>query len=240
MSDIRSLTLEIQTSEAFTIRSRLVAIQFTCSIFRRNSRDLLRLLEGFRNAEPRIPIWDIERREDLDIVGHEIGRLLHNYVAAAMTIREHTRNRIRYHYEGTEFFDTYQNQIDTRFASNGLARFIQGLRNYMLHYTLPYTQAQLQILPTGEGNQVTLESSMLLDVDTLLEWDEWDQHAREFISSEPEGLSIEPFVTEYSQMVLEFHVWLDTSLQGMHSEELAWLEEKGNELRALGESQGYS
>jgi hypothetical protein len=239
MSEIKRRALEIRNSEAFSIRNRIEALQITFSIFRRNSEDLQRLLEGFRTAEPRVPVWNIDRRGDLDTIGHEIGRLLHNYVAAAMTIREHTRNLIRYHYEGAEFINLYQAQIDMRFTDNHLARFIQHLRIYMLHYALPYMQAQLQILPTGEGNQVTLESSMLLDPDALLEWKNWDQYSRDFIESQADGINIATFVSEYTQMVLDFHIWLDATLQELHKDELDWLEKKGTELLELGEKEGY-
>lgn len=71
-------------------------------------------------------------------------RGLHNYVASAMTLVEHTR-RVMRDRSGpiVEEFERRKQEV----VANQEVPFIQGLRNYVLHHSLPFVGHQVRLQP---------------------------------------------------------------------------------------------
>lgn len=110
---------------------------------------------------------------------HELLRLLHNYLAAVVTLVDHTRNLVR-GYEGTAMAEEYEHRLE-KVRTAGLSRFMAKFRVYLLHYSLPPIGSQVQVTPDGE--KITL----FLNRDLAMEWPDWPAAAREFLGVQPES-----------------------------------------------------
>lgn len=122
-------------------------------IFRGNYRQLKRALDELAKPEVALKIWTDD--EQLEMISLQIIRLLHNYLAAAYTLKDHTY-KVREIYEDTRFLEEYEAKKREAFADSPLSQFIQRFRNYTLHAGLPFTSTEMNL---GSG-----ETSIHLDV----------------------------------------------------------------------------
>jgi len=110
----------------------------TYGVFKGNARELQGYLDRHSDPAVALPIWDLKHRERLHDFLDEVGRLLHNYLAAVGSLRDHTRI----------LWDTYlaedpayTEKVQATFAESGCCVFVQDLRNYTLHNQLPVAHA---------------------------------------------------------------------------------------------------
>jgi hypothetical protein len=90
----------------------------------------------------------------------EVGRRLHNVIAAAKSLADHCRNTARALYAESEFLTRYQTKIEETSDKSPVSRFVGDLRNYILHYRgSPIV-----------GRVGTHGADIVLDRQRLLEW----------------------------------------------------------------------
>lgn len=131
---------------------RWEGVMRTLDVHERNGRELGELLgrvanspelgiEMFQNTAPPIVREQIEA---------EVDQRLHNHVASAATLVDHTR-RMLTKYEDTRFFDAFEARRSS-ISNSRVARFIKDLRNYSLHRELPFVGNTVTIGRTSEGS----------------------------------------------------------------------------------------
>jgi hypothetical protein len=101
---------------------------------------------------------------------------------------EHTRIFMREQYGETPIIDRYQAKLESDLANNPLVRFVQDLRNYMLHKSLPDSEMYIDFrsnpdLPPGGGE---LSTGIRIRAAPLLAWTRWSAPARAFIENSGE------------------------------------------------------
>ena len=185
------------------------------SILSGNFAELSKALLHFENFKNALELMDQNNRKATEKYHNEIIRLLHNFIASAMTLVAHTRNFIKNNYSGTEIFHLYTNKVKNEFVGDGLSKFIQDLRNFILHRKLPYTGLTLK---------ADLETTVDLDRDLMLDWHGWTKLSRSYLSSQPEKIRIYDFVDAYAQKVDAFNHWLNREIQDYHKKDLEELD----------------
>src|SRR3984893_15203246 len=177
-----------------------------------------------------IPMKDsvLDNREARQQTHREVTRRVHNFVAASLTLVEHTRIFMREHYSNTPILDQYQAKVDAELVNAPLVKFVQDLRNFMLHNGLPDSEMFLYFqsnpdLPNGGG---VLTTGIRIRAAPLLEWSRWSIPARTFIESSGEFVDIRTFAEAYTDKIVSFHDWLQGELDQFHLADL-------DELRAL-------
>jgi hypothetical protein len=165
----------------------------------------------------------------------EINRLVHNFVAGSMSLIEHTRQFMREHYAGTALEGAYHDRVKADFASEPVAKFVQDLRNYMVHKGLPSSQMFLAFDSAhnspGTGGELT--TGVRYQTDVLLDWGGWTATAKAYLVAAGEHLDIHTFAESYLEKVLLFHAWLDSELQQYHAADLAQLKAMHDEYARL-------
>ena len=110
----------------------------------------------------------------------EVTRLLQNFVAAVSALVEHSRRlHGRLCYKPSSKFPEYEEEVRQRFADAEVIQFVQGLRNYCLHYRTPgigTTMTLVDLKNERFEKKVTLAKPDLLDF-------EWNAPARRFLES---------------------------------------------------------
>jgi hypothetical protein len=208
---------------------------FSVNIFLINAQELTSIINRVRDPYEGLRLWNVGNREAQAQVHREVNRLVHNFVAAAHTLVEHTRVFMREHYATTPMQQVYLKKIKDDFTNLPLARFVQDLRNYILHRGLPasdyYFYADQDPDEPEEGQTFTM--GIRYKTSDLLEWDGWKPPAREYLTSIGEHLDIHVFTDEYVQRVVNFHQWLDEELNNFHSDDLAQLRSLQSQLRNM-------
>jgi len=198
---------------------------FSLNIFRRNAEELIEATRNVRDPDQGLRLMALENREAGLQAHREINRLVHNFVAGSKSLIDHTRQFIREHYAGTALESTYDDRVKADFASEPVAKFVQDLRNYMVHKGLPNSQMFLHFDNTstapGAGGELT--TGVHYETSALLEWDGWTAPAKTYIREAGEHLDIHTLAESYLEQVLRFHAWLDLELQQFHTADLAQL-----------------
>ncbi len=102
-----------------------------------NAQELIEIARRMNDPDEGIRLMSVANREAGSQTHREVTRRVHNFVAAALTLVEHTRIFMRKNYSDTPILDRYQTKIDADFKDEPLVQFVQNLRNYILHNGLP-------------------------------------------------------------------------------------------------------
>ena len=203
---------------------------FTLNIFRMNAQELIEITRRVNDPDEAIRLMAVDNKEAGKQTHREVTRRAHNFVAAALTLVDHTRIFMRENYSDLPIAAHYQSKVEADLASNPLVRFVKDLRNYMLHKGLPNSEMYLNF--KSDANRPDgglLETGIRIKTAPLLEWDNWSNEARRYIESCGEFVDLRTMAENYTDKILAFHSWLHDELDRFHSADL-------DELRALEEA----
>ena len=192
---------------------------FSYNIFQGNMNELLAALGMLDNFSVGMKLMSENYREDGIQFHREANRLFHNFLASAMTLINHTRNFMKRRYKDMPVFQAYTQKVQSDLANDPLCRFIQELRNYLLHNELPHSSMSLKIERDKKA-----ESTISIDIEKLLEWQEWSKVGRSYLENCSKVIKMSVFVSEYCKKIIEFHKWLDEALISAHKKQLDELE----------------
>jgi hypothetical protein len=85
--------------------------------------------------------------------------------------------------------------------------FVQDLRNYTLHRSLPFLGHSLRIDNLNTTAQ-TFESEIELSVEDLLTWDRWRAGSRRYLKGVGDRLHLRALVRHHGELVYEHNRWL--------------------------------
>lgn len=210
---------EVHASKGMTYLTHKRQRAFTFNIFQMNSQELLDVTRRVNDPEEGLRLMTLDNQAAGEHIHREVTRRIHNFVAAALTLVEHTRIFIREHYSSSSISIAYQKKIDDEFANDPLAKFVQGLRNYMLHNGLPPSEMYLQFSKQGqEGGRI--ETGVRLRTDKILEWEKWTAGAREYLVQCGEYIDIHSFAAAYTEKAISLNIWLQATLEEFHSADI--------------------
>jgi len=194
---------------------QLEALRGSYRMFTGNYRELIDLLDIVENPVVAIPLKDAKRRAESLKVLEAITRLLHNFLASAKSLIDHTRTHMQSLYKGQCFLSEYETRVADQFASSPVQRFVQDLRNYALHYALPVT-GSLFSWESTEG----LNIAYYINAVELRKWDRWSPEGLQYLNAFQEILPIKQLASDYFSLVDAFYKWLDKRQQEINSEKL--------------------
>lgn len=94
------------------------------------------------------------------------------------------------------------------FKDNPENGFIQGLRNYIQHRSLPLIESQNSIsLKFGESD-FDVNHSLYLYKNKLLEWEGWNSQAKKYLSEQVEKVAIKEIIKSNFLHIQGFYQWL--------------------------------
>jgi hypothetical protein len=198
-------------------------------IFKKNHKELTEALDLIE-SDPEGIVMDYRRNPDLLYkMLAEVARTTHNFIASALTLVEHTRNVFKKLYKETGKFKDYQSRVNSDFKDDSLSQFIQGLRQYFLHYKLPDLLTRSEEI-IGEKE---VKISVNLIKEDLLAFDGWNPQAKEFIRSFESNINILSIINEYKEKVVEFHGWFTKRQEEIHLKEFDNFKQLNNEYIGL-------
>lgn len=220
------LYARIHSSPGMKFLNDLHARSFSLNIFQMNALELMEATRKVRDPDLGPPLMFEANREAGQQAHRELNRHIHNFVASAKSLVDHTRVFLKVSYAESPVLETIQLKIKSIFSESPVTAFVHDLRNYMVHKGLPNSHMFLewhQDPSAGSGPQVT--SGIRFDTQSLAEWSSWTAPARRYMEQCGEHIDIHRFTDEYVVAVTRFHAWLEHTLREHHSAELAELED---------------
>jgi hypothetical protein len=221
IADPSTLFKAIHSAPGMAHIARSHSRSFSLNIFQRNAEELIAAAQNVRDPEHGLELMAVANKEAGEQAHREINRFIHNFVASAKSLVEHTRNFIKEHYSGTILQHAYNARVKADFSSAPIAQFVEDLRDYMLHKGLPNSGFFFEFDSAAATDFIT---GVRYRTDMLLEWSRWSPPAKIYIKAAGEYLHIHIFVESYLEKVLQFHAWLEIELQQHHREDLAQLQ----------------
>lgn len=175
-------------------------------VFVRNTTELVDLL-NIPASNPVVSMQLIgDDREATASYWEQLDQRLHNQLASAVSLVDHTRRLLRYFEDVPALGKEYaaRNERVTQMAETV---FLRDLRNYLLHYGAPpivQTVTLGGLSDSGTGHVLKLSASK------LLEWSKWGAPAKDYLASFPQrdGPILGRDVVAYGNAMSELFGWL--------------------------------
>jgi hypothetical protein len=224
---------ELLASEAWQLERRIKQFELSLEVFTRNYRELDAAIVAHLPQPTSIQSiaafsQDHAVRNEQQV---EITRLLHNFVAAALTLIDTTRVFYRQEYESNGLMADYEATKDRFFAKDGPSHLVKGLRQFTQHVQLPLitSHLHLSVEPPGFAAEVRLKCQTL-----LRHKDCWSGVAKEYLRSQGETFDVRRLIAEYHQRITDFYNWFAGRQREIHAEEMEYLNRVRQEMSRLG------
>jgi hypothetical protein len=177
-------------------------------IFQRNTTEILDLVNlPSRDLSVALRLMGDDQEENQPF-WEEFDQRLHNHVAAAVSLVDHTR-RLSDHCETDAYtiMEEYRKRNDkVRLMTE--AAFLRDLRNYLLHYGVPPV---IQSLTFQRGAESPGAHHVIkLSSTRLLQWQKWKANSRAYLAAfgDRDGPVLGRDVATYANAMLELYRWL--------------------------------
>ena len=222
---------EIMAMPEYRLRQQLLAFNTSIYIFDQNFAELHRLIDFLLNSREGQMLTAERNRDKLRKVQIDIIRRLHNFVAASLSLVDHTRNLYKKIYADNGLFSEYQARVDGEFVTDPLSQFVKCLRHYCQHYRAPDIGIKVSVTQSEDGMVEQRQSVLILD--DLKTFDKWNSTAKKYMSSLQEDVDILEVATFYREKVMAFYQWFQSRQLEIHSAELERFKAKQTEFALL-------
>lgn len=206
----------------------LQEINISIEIFQRNYVALYTILTFLAQDERANHLFAVRNHDKFLQAGKEVVFYLHNYVASALSLADHSRNL----YEGRlnksiQPFPGYKERKDKEFKDDPLARFVLCLRQYCQHHKA----SSISVLSTYSGERWV--RNVQLPLSSLLTFSGWNHEAKIYLSTVKGGVDIQQVATVYHDKVIAFHHWVQEQHEKIYAEDFHRFREKEREVLLL-------
>ena len=197
---------------------RALQFDFSLSLFRRNHDELRLFLACLAAPRNGYSMLGVENRWLVHEAMLEVTCLLHNFVAAAKSLVDHSRVVYRDLYEPRGAIPEYQAEVDRRFKHDPLSKFIAGLREMSQHQRLPNVTTEFHFENQAPGGGTAFETRLQLKVADLLRYSGWTTPARHYLESADKTIDIAAVTRDYWDHVVAFYDWFRQQQRAVHGD----------------------
>jgi len=205
LEELLRLPEEPEPSPALEFMRRREALLISYSVFVGNYRELTERLKLVENPHVAINLWTVKLDVEFEKVRDEVTRLLHNFLASALSLLDHIKVHMEKLYEGSDLFAEYTSRRREHVFSTPVYRFVYDLRQYAIHNKLPLVGRIFSFHKT-RGIRI----SYFLDVGELKRSKKkrWSAEARQYMDTYGGQLPLRQLAMEYFPVMNEFYKWL--------------------------------
>lgn len=227
--ELLSRQLAVRDSRGWALRREILAVDRTDQVFHGNDRELSVYLAAQAAPERALELWKVGSPEFEPFLD-EVDRLLHNYLSAVASLRDHQRRlwKKKHPPDDPVVAAEYDIQRATAFA-DPVCAFVQDLRNYTLHRQLPVAQGQLHVDVQGD----VFDAGVTLVRDQLLEGVRWSTDAKKYLSAAPDAIRLRETVASYTDAVEQFYRWFAPAFVTAHRVDFDELEALEQDIERL-------
>jgi hypothetical protein len=229
---VESGTNEANSRRRFELQQKLLAmpehkrlsqidqLQYSIWVFEQNYLELKNIVAQILSAQERLHLTKRNNRILFEAFMMELTRRLHNFIAGAASLIDHTREIHTHHYEKLGLFSEYKSEVQTRFGNWSLALFVKRLRNFMLHFGLPGLALETRIIDMKTEQMV---HTLTIPKKNLLESGfDWTGKAKEYIATyADDSIDVWYIVDNYHTHVVKFYDWFAQKQREIHRDDYA-------------------
>ena len=213
VTDIQSLHDELDASKGKEYYELMNDVGRAERMQQENYRDLM---DAITHYECNPGIWTWGDDEEIQEALVDFTRALHNYLAMAMSLRDHTY-RVKDKLKKDGFDDDYQEML-RKTGLSSTAPFIYDLRNHVQHRRIPVATGRNNT-SVGRNRSTQQSAEVLLDKSGLLEGDKWSDESLDFLDNLDSKFSIRSTVEEHQESTEEFNKWFIEELNTLYGDE---------------------
>lgn len=219
----------IQSAPGQLVLNEIRSLSWSTYTFEENFQELLGALKSVEDPA-NAPLMFMRNRSLLAELQREVARLLHNFVASVQSLIDHTRISARSLYaDARPHLAEYQRRIDSTFKEDPLSQFVRGLRQYSLHYRLPFIGWVMSFSnPSQTANQ-----AFFLNTSVLQEFDGWPGPAKKFLADAGDRIDLIDVLSRYRDSVKDFYIWFEDDVRDLHSEAIQQVRRYEEELALI-------
>lgn len=225
---IAALRRELEVTPDRRFQDEIDSVRISVDVLRDNEAELLRFLSYCEESPENHDLWRMQFIKKKRQLSREAVRLLHNYIASAASLADHTRNAHARLFAEGEFPD-YEDKKASDILANGVVQFVRQLRNYQMHVSSPAIVLRSSVDPTTGAGDVRVG----LDKVELEKWKNWKPVARQYLGTCEEFIHLCPLVKEYGSRIHSFYTWYDARHWEIHGPEIRGFRERQRELVVL-------
>ena len=216
LTELWRLREQLRATEGWAIGTDMKSLQRTWYVFHANWTFLDSMIGRFKSDTTfAMDVAGTSRNQPkLDRFLNDLDVALHNFIASAATLGDHTR-RVAKRRVGGDAWEKYQGEVDRVFADAPRSRFVKDLRNYMLHRTLPLAAGSFSYVKDGP-----VSHAIILHVPSMLDWNGWKPLARNYLDSIGEELDLHACLAAYWEDTHRFHKWFSRYVREVNREAL--------------------
>jgi hypothetical protein len=204
--------------------ARVQHFGMTVRLLERNARELTAALDTLTHDPRSFHLTSVPERAALNAALEEVLHLLHNFVAAALTLVDHTRVLHDELYAKGSLFPDYEEEKNNRFVTAPLIQFIKCLRQLTQHVRLPHVSFSVDFVQGGP-----FERKILLSKPDLLKWSGWNAAAQKHLGAAPDQIDLDGLVRAYLVAIREFYQWMQQRQAEIHGGDHAAIVRKQRE-----------
>src|SRR5438552_2927183 len=134
---------KIMGTKGWAISERIKPVGIAFYVFNQNHNEIAGALLSYEKPEFSLEISRVGNQKKLDAFLNEVVRRLHNFLASAMSLVDHTFVLVRDLYNGKDFEKEYHRERHRIFDLSPEYQFVQQLRNYALHESIVDDMARI-------------------------------------------------------------------------------------------------
>jgi hypothetical protein len=218
LSDYEALHDELRTSRGVRLYDDLLSRQLTFYTFQHNHAELDDVIRLHYRLQMKGELGDFHNRKPLHDLLFEVTRRLQNFVFAAKTLVEHTRNYMKlWHHDQPDIMAAYQAQVIQHFVESGIGPFTKCLRDYFAHCTTPF-------ISSVDAHNEHVRFTLQLETERMAKTPDfhgWLGSAPRYIALHRDtrrrkdgAVNLGFYVNDYYEAVIRFYSWLDDQNEG--------------------------
>ena len=157
--------------------------------------------------------------------GRELGRLIHNYAAAWLSLRDHSRaikKKLTEHdaEEVRNFAIEYDNKLSESLKESFENSFVGDLRRYVQHKAVPVPTLHFRLTRVNVDNSASepplseMSYSFEFDSEQIQDFD-WSRTSKEYIRNN-KSIPLEKIIDGHFTMMKEFYLWIQFRDHQLH------------------------
>jgi hypothetical protein len=200
--------------DGWQVKKALFGLRRSLGVFEGNSRELLAFLgqQGdARKTLEALETLEFEKRGSFEKYLDETDRLLHNFLAAAESLKDHAKKIHKAHMRDLpDDADSVEYRVRTRAVFESPAgSFVRELRQHVLHERIPETGGYA----VWGSDPTDLRAGIALDRAKLLGDRTWSKEAKRFMDEAGDNILIHEVATAFRESVVEFCQWFEAALR---------------------------
>ncbi|SFH83502.1 hypothetical protein [Halpernia frigidisoli] len=212
---------KLKQSKGYIISKKINLFSLSTYIFTENYNQLINQIELQTNPKGSQEIHSVENREKLREVQIETLRFLHNFLASAQSLIDHTRVFVNDLYDDNELFKKeFIKKIELTFTNDEVSTFIRNFRQYLQHFKAPSISVVTNLLSKDRNYQ----RRVMISVSDLQQFSGWKSLAKEYISKHDKNIDLFLVSTTYFNKVNNFYKWFSEKQDSLHKSEFKEME----------------